>query len=137
MIWSMKCLMIRLFHACMYTCLWNQCCLETTHCFFKIFHSDTWSEFFLKILIGAEFRGTFCFAQKWAQWTKNSGVFWKKNSLVFSLNNLKWNIVIYISLQSPYLSKVWFISYMSKFFWPIRLQDFSKCNVSRKKCETK
>ena len=33
-----------------------------------------WS-FFKKILIGTEFRGTFCFAQKWAQWAKNSGVF--------------------------------------------------------------
>ena len=33
-----------------------------------------WS-FFKKILIGTEFSETFCFAQKWAQWTKNSGVF--------------------------------------------------------------
>ena len=93
--------------------------------------------FFKKILIGTEFRGTFCFARKWAQWAKNSGVFWKKNYLVFSLNNLKLNIVIYISLQSPCLSKAWFLSYVSKCFWPIRLQDSSKCNISRKKWETK
>ena len=137
MIWNMKCLMIRLSHACMHSYLWNQCCLETTHYFFKIWHNDTWSEFFKKILIGTEFRGTFCFSQKWAQWAKISGVLEKKNSLVFSLNNLKWNIVIYISLQSPYLSKVWFLSYVSKCFWPIRLQDSSKCNISRKKWETK
>ena len=26
-------------------------------------------------LIRTEFRGTFCFAQKWAQWAENSGVF--------------------------------------------------------------
>ena len=75
MIWSMKCLMIRLFHACMHVFLWNQRCLETTHYFFKIWHKDTWSEFFLKILIGTEFRGTFCFAQKLAGWAKNSGFF--------------------------------------------------------------
>ena len=31
--------------------------------------------FLKKILIGTEFRGTFCFAQKWAQWAKNSGFF--------------------------------------------------------------
>ena len=31
--------------------------------------------FFKKILIGTEFRGKFCFAQKWAQWAKNTGVF--------------------------------------------------------------
>ena len=137
MIWSIKCLMMHLFHACMHACLWNQCCLETTHYFFKFWHNDTWSEFFKKILIGAEFRGTFCFAQKWAQRTRNSGVFLKKIYLVFSLNNLKWNIVIYISLQSLYLSKVWLISYLSKCFWPIRLQDSSKCNISRKKWEIK
>ena len=53
--------------------------------------------------------------------------FLKKNYLVFSLNNLKWNIVIYISLQSSYLSKSWFLSYVSKCF----------CNISRKKWETK
>ena len=31
--------------------------------------------FFLKKLTRTEFRGTFCFAQKWAQWAENSGVF--------------------------------------------------------------
>ena len=136
MIWSMKCLMIRLFHACMHSCLWNQCCLETTHYLFKIWHNGIWSEFFWKVLIRTEFRGTFCFAQKLTQWAKNNGDFWKKNYLVFSLN-LKWSIVIYISLQSPYLSKVWFLSYVSKCFWPIRLQDSSKCNISRKEWATK
>ena len=77
------------------------------------------------------------FAQKWAQWAKISEVFFLKKFFSFSLNNLKWNIVIYISLQSPYLSKVWLIIYVSKCFWPIRLQYFSKCNISRKMWPTK
>ena len=82
-IWSMKCLMLCLFQACMHACLWNQCCLETTHYFFKIWHNDTWSKFFKKILIGTEFRGTFCFAQKWEQWAKISETFEKKNLWFF------------------------------------------------------
>ena len=35
--------------------------------------------FFKKKLITTKFRGTFCFAQKWAQWGENSGVFRKRN----------------------------------------------------------
>ena len=37
-------------------------------------------KFFLKKPIRPEFRGTFCFAQKWTQWAENSGVFWEKKS---------------------------------------------------------
>ena len=44
----------------------------------------------LKKLIGTEFRGTFCFAQKWAQWAKNRGFFGKNLFFSFSCgNNLK------------------------------------------------
>ena len=85
MMWSMKYFMIPLFHACMHACLWKHCSLETTHYFFfKIWHNDTWLDFFKKILKGTEFRGTFCFAQIWAQWVKNSGIFWKKKKKIFS-----------------------------------------------------
>ena len=36
-------------------------------------------------MLGTEFRGTFCFAQKWAHWAKNSGVFFEKKILYFFL----------------------------------------------------
>ena len=39
--------------------------------------------FLKKILIGTEFRGTFCFAQKWEQWAKISETFEKKNLWFF------------------------------------------------------
>ena len=55
--------------------------------FLQSWANDTWSE--LKKMVGTEFRGTFCFAQKWAKWDKNSGVFLKKISLFFSGNNVK------------------------------------------------
>ena len=43
------------------------------------------------------------------------------------------NIVVDISPQISYLAKFWFSSYGSKFCQPIKLQDFLKCNISKKK----
>ena len=43
------------------------------------------------------------------------------------------NIVVDISPQISYLAKFWFSSYGSKCCQPIKLQDFLKCNISKKK----
>ena len=45
----------------------------------------------------------------------------------------KTNIVIDILPSIPYLSKFWFSIHEPKCCQPIKLQDFLKCNVSRKK----
>ena len=61
--------------------------------------------------------------------------FLKNFSISFSwkYSKLKTYIVIYISLQTPYLAKFWFSSYRQKCFWLIRLQVYLKCSISRKK----
>ena len=46
---------------------------------------------------------------------------------------MKTNIVNDISTPVPYLAKFWFSSYGPKCCWPVRLQDSSKCNISRRK----
>ena len=43
------------------------------------------------------------------------------------------NIVVDISPQISYLAKFWFSSYGSKCCQPIKLQDFLKFNISKKK----
>ena len=43
------------------------------------------------------------------------------------------NIVVDISLPIPYLAKFWFSINGPKCCLPIKLQDFFKCNISRKK----
>ena len=43
------------------------------------------------------------------------------------------NIVIDISPQIPFLAKVWFLSYRPKWCQPMKLQDSSKHNISKKK----
>ena len=43
------------------------------------------------------------------------------------------NIVVDISLPSPYLAKFWFLSYRPKCCHSMKLQDSSKCNISIKK----
>ena len=56
------------------------------------------------------------FGQKLPKWSQNRvfEIFWKKLSLVFAGNNLKWklitNIAIDISPPIPYLAKFWFSS---------------------------
>ena len=42
-------------------------------------------------------------------------------------------LLFYISPPITYLEKSWFLSYRSKCCCPIKLQDFLKCNISRKK----
>ena len=46
---------------------------------------------------------------------------------------MKTNIVVDISPPIPYLAKFSFSSYEPKCCQPIKLQDFLKCNISRKK----
>ena len=46
---------------------------------------------------------------------------------------MKTNIVIDKSPPITYLAKFWFSIYRPKCCWPIDLQDFLKCNISRKK----
>ena len=79
----------------------------------------TYSE--LKKLVGTEFRGTFCFAQKWAQWAKKSGFFWKKNSLFFSVKMKHCHLYI---TANPISVKSCFSSFVSKCTWSIRLKDY-------------
>ena len=43
------------------------------------------------------------------------------------------NIVVNISPPIPYLAKFWSLGYVPKCCQPIKLQDSSKCNISRKK----
>ena len=50
---------------------------------------------------------------------------------------MKTNIVIVISPPIPCLAKFWFLSYRRKCCWPIKLQDSSNCNISRKKWTVK
>ena len=46
---------------------------------------------------------------------------------------MKTDIVIDISPPIPYLAQFWFLSYGPKWCQPIKLQDYLKCNISRKK----
>ena len=46
---------------------------------------------------------------------------------------MKTNIVIDISPPFPYLARFWRLSYDPKCFWPIKLQDSLKCDISGKK----
>ena len=54
-------------------------------------------------------------------------------SFFLKQSKMKNHIVIYISPQTPFLSKFWFSSYVPKCPWPDRFNDSLKCNISRKK----
>ena len=61
--------------------------------------------------------------------------FLKNFAVSFSWKQSKMNsiIVIDISPPIPYLSKFRFSSFMPYFCWPVKLQDYLKCEMSRKK----
>ena len=80
-------------------------------------------------MVGTEFRGTLCFAQKWAQWAKNSGFFEKKKFFFWKYCKMK-HCHLYITAK-PLSVKCCFSSYVSKCCWPIRLQDSLKCNLKK------
>ena len=46
---------------------------------------------------------------------------------------MKVHIICYVTAELPNVGKTWFLRYGSKYFWPIKLRDSSKCKISRKK----
>ena len=72
------------------------------------------------------------FSQKWL-----ISFFWflanLKNRFCRKWTKMETNIITDISPPIPYLAKFWFLSYGPKCCQPIKLQDFLKCNISKKK----
>ena len=87
------------------------------------------------------FPGKFIFAHIWAKRTQNGPKagffldFLKNFAVSFSWKQSKMNsiFVIDVSPPIPYLSKFRFSSFRPYFCWPVKLQDYLKCEMSRKK----
>ena len=59
--------------------------------------------------------------------------FLKDFVIIFSLNNLKWNMTLFIFYHKPLSVKILVLNLFTKCCWPIRLHDSLTCNISRKR----
>ena len=75
-----------------------------------------------------------CYLPAWKSICLSFRFFDKFLSLVFLGNNRKWKLILLLfHLPVSFLAKFWFSSYGPKYYQPIKLHDFLKCDITRKK----
>ena len=86
-----------------------------------------------KKLMGTELRRTFYFAQRCAQWAKNSGAFWKKNSFVFSEKKSKMKHCHLYFTKNPLPVKSLVLKSCVKMLLANQIEGFFKVQYLKKK----
>ena len=84
-------------------------------------------------LMGTELRRAFYFAQRCAQWAKNSGAFWKKNSFVFSEKKSKMKHCHLYFTKNPLPVKSLVLKLCVKMLLANQIEGFFKVQYLKKK----